>query len=334
MNNTGIHKLVRFLESVLGPYQQYPNKEYYFQCPFCVKQDGKKKLAIKLDKNGIGKRGEKTFTSYHCWRDTSHIGSNLYVLLKRLNRTDLYPTLTQILKECDVDMDISNIGNKFVFKSTKSNKHTIQLPAGFKSLSEFSNDIEYKNAMKYVTGRGVTYGDIIKYNIGYCDSGDYMGYIIFPSYDNNGELNFFTARSYYNVSKKHRTPSVDKNNIIFNELHIDWSKPITLVEGPFDLIAVKLNVIPILGKYIPDRLIRSMISHKVKIVYLALDDDALKDSIKHIELLLSHDIDVKFVDVKQYGDPSKAGFYNFWKLAESSPKITFLKLLELKMSIK
>ena len=53
-----------------------------------------------------------------------------------------------------------------------------------------------KHAYSYLKRRNITTQDILKYNIGYCDYGRYSNMIIIPSYDNNGKLNYFTARSF------------------------------------------------------------------------------------------------------------------------------------------
>jgi hypothetical protein len=56
--------------------------------------------------------------------------------------------------------------------------------------------ITARHALAYLKKRNVTKQDILKYNIGYCDSGQYNNMIIIPSYDSTGRLNYFTARSF------------------------------------------------------------------------------------------------------------------------------------------
>lgn len=109
---SNINKLVSFLDSILGDHKRFGKNEFYYRCPFCFKQDGKKKFAVKLDKDAVGKNGESIFTSYHCWRDVTHAGHNLYTLLKKLNLQHLSPQLTSILKEYKVDMDVTKINDK------------------------------------------------------------------------------------------------------------------------------------------------------------------------------------------------------------------------------
>jgi hypothetical protein len=326
-------KLLQFLVDILGDYRKFGKEEYYFQCPFCSKQDGKKKFAVKLDRDAVGKNGESIFTSYHCWRDVTHAGHNLYTLLKKLNLQHLSPQLTSILKEYKADMDVTKINDKFQKARVREHKVAL-LPKEFKSMiTDISNSVEYKNALRYLKKRGVTKGDIIKNNIGYAESGEYSGYIIIPSYNSNGEIDYFTARSYYDgVFKKHKTPNVDKD-IIFNEMHINWNEPIILCEGPFDYLAIKRNAIPILGKYISNLLMKTILKKGVKKIYLALDNDALKDSLKHIETFLKNEIEVYLIKMTNHKDPSDAGFTTFWKYFDEATRIDFSEILKLKMRL-
>ncbi len=57
----------------------------------------------------------------------------------------------------------------------------VELPSEFKSLIEPNNSIEYKHAISYLKRRNITLDDIMKYNIGYCESGVYSNCIVIPS---------------------------------------------------------------------------------------------------------------------------------------------------------
>ena len=75
--------------------------------------------------------------------------------------------------------------------------------------------------MKYIKNRGITNKDIIKYNIGYCEDGEYRNRIIIPSYDSNGNLNYFVGRDFYDSKLKYKNPKVSKDIIGF-DLFINW----------------------------------------------------------------------------------------------------------------
>ena len=90
----------------------------------------------------------------------------------------------------------------------------------------------YRKVEQYVKDRGITQEDIIRYNLGYCDSGIYSNRIIIPSYDRDNRLNYF-IRSVFDEEKfKYKNP-ISKNVTIF-ENQINWKEPITLTEGVFD----------------------------------------------------------------------------------------------------
>ncbi len=74
--------------------------------------------------------------------------------------------------------------------------------------------------------------------------------------DQDGNLNYFTARSFEEKPYvKYRNPSVSRD-IIPNEHLINWNLPIVLCEGLFDAIAIKRNAIPLLGKNIEPNLMK------------------------------------------------------------------------------
>ena len=143
--------------------------------------------------------------------------------------------------------------------------------------------------------RGITDDDIFRYQIGYCDDGPYAERIIIPSYDIKGNMNFFVGRSFEaDVYMKYKFPMVSKDIIPF-ELYINWNLPIILCEGGFDMISIKRNVIPLLGKQISNALKKKLISSKVKTIYVVLDNDALKDAIEHCRDLISYGKEVYLV---------------------------------------
>jgi len=190
----------------------------------------------------------------------------------------------------------------------------------------------FKNALHYTLNtRKLTKYDILKYQIGYCESGDYGGMIIVPSYDCNGMLNYFVGRSFYNsATVRHKNPEISKDVVGFDNI-IDWTQPITLVEGAFDAIATKRNTIPLFGKKILPQLRTKIIENRVQIINIALDPDAIADAVEEIEYFLSLGIQVRRVDLKQ--DPSDTGYERMIQLVSDTQNITLYDLITLKMAI-
>ena len=166
-----------------------------------------------------------------------------------------------LLKKLQVDVSklrkvYEIYGDDYIVSSQiEEDQIELRLPKEFKSLAEIPTGFKpiYKKVKHYATLRGIRNSDIIKYNIGYCDSGLYSGRIIIPSYDINNKLNYFIARSVFDDEPyKYKNPPVSKNVIMF-ENQINWNEPITICEGAFDALAVRRNAIPILGKFIPKK---------------------------------------------------------------------------------
>jgi DNA primase len=120
---------------------------------------------------------------------------------------------------------------------------------------------------------------IERFHIGFCYEGKYANRIIIPSYDAEGIVNYFVARSYETRPyRKYDNPEAEKQSIIFNEYLIDWNKDVYIVEGPFDSIFL-INAIPMLGKVMSDLLFDKLYENAKKII-IVLDGDAYKDAEK------------------------------------------------------
>jgi DNA primase len=156
--------------------------------------------------------------------------------------------------------------------------------------------------------------------------------IIIPTYDEDGRLNYFTARSFEKEPYiKYRNPSVSRN-IIPNEHLINWNLPIILCEGLFDAISIKRNAIPLLGKNIQSNLMKKIVTSVVNKIYIALDKDAMKQALRFCENLMAEGKEVYLVDM-QDKDPSEMGFTNFTKLIQKTVPLTYSSLMGYKLAV-
>jgi len=299
--------IISNLESVLGKGRNSNNDNIAFHCPFC--HHHKPKLEINLS------------TQYwHCWVCNA-AGRKISVLYRKLNVAR--EKISQIIKLLD----------ETEFKPSKTTTDTpvVTLPNGYRPLWKFDKGSpDYRNAIHYLRRRGVTIHDILKYRIGYCESGEYSGKIIIPSFDANGSLNYFVARAFYESdSFKHKNPKVSKDIIGF-ELHINWELPIVLVEGAFDAIAIRRNAIPLFGKTISNTLKKRIVERRVKTIYICLDRDARKQALETAEYFISNGIEVFFVDLTGK-DPSELGFKNIQELLNITVPMSSERLMEEKI---
>ena len=179
---------------------------------------------------------------------------------------------------------------------------------------------------------GITKEDIEKYSIGYCESGRYAKMVIIPSYDEVGDLNYFTGRSFEkDPFVKYRNPETSRDVIPF-ELFINWNIPLVICEGPFDAIAIKRNAIPLLGKNIQQNLLKKIVTSTVEKIYIALDTDAQKQALKFAEYFMNQGKEVYFMDLEGK-DPSEMGFNNFTKLIQKTFPIDQYGLMQRKLQL-
>jgi len=297
-------KLLALVESVLGKGRSTNKGNVAFHCPFC--HHNKKKLEVNM-----------VSQHWHCWVCNA-AGRKIITLFKKLNVERFkISKLFQFIEETE-----------YKPKITTTNTKAVELPAEFQPLWKINKlSPEYRNAVYYLKKRGITIHDILKYRIGYCETGLYSGKIIIPSYDANGVLNYFVGRAYYEDDVyKHKNPQVSKDIVGF-ELHVNWNYPVCLVEGAFDAIAIRRNAIPLFGKTIPDQLKHRIIENNVKTIYICLDKDARKQAIETAEYFMANGVDVYFVDIEEK-DPSDIGFGKINSILASTEKLTSEWLIE------
>jgi DNA primase len=300
--------LVNLVDSVLGTGKRTARGNQAYHCPFC--NHHKPKLEINFTEN---KKGDNPWNCWVCGKK----GKKLLTLFKQLEASpEIISQLKPLIKSGNSveEIIISNL---------------VELPKEFK---HFNDSVISRHALTYLKKRNLTKSDLIKYNIGYCEYGQYAKMVIIPSYDATGRLNYFTARSFEKDPYiKYRNPEVSRDIIPF-ELFINWDLPIILCEGPFDAIAIKRNAIPLFGKNLQPSLMKKIVTSKVQKIYIALDNDAIKKALEFCELLLNEGKEVYLVELKGK-DPSDMGFEHFTKLIQNTTPLNSYKLMEKKLSI-
>jgi len=303
-----LKKLQTLLESLLNRGSTLQNDEVAFHCNFC--HHSKKKLQVNLRTQ-----------MWQCWVCGAK-GRSIYHLFKKLKASKMhFEKLQQFIGYIPA-------------KATEKSYDDLSLPIEFKSFLQVeSSNPEFWNAFSYLKKRGLTREDILRYNIGYCETGPYSKMVVIPSYDVDGILNFFTGRSYYNdATFKHKNPKVSKDIIGF-EVYVDWKYPITVVEGVFDAIAVKRNAIPLFGKIVLEKLKKAVVKNNVKNINIALDKDARVKALQSCEYFINNGVSVTLIDLDE-ADPSDLGFSKINTLIQESRMLTPYQLMEMKIKEK
>lgn len=296
-------RIISLLEGILGK-GRINNDEVSFTCPYC--NHHKKKLSINI----ISQK-------WQCWV-CGKKGRKIYSIFKKLGTSS-----DKIKKYYNL------VGDAIPMQKLTEEK-VLGLPDEFIPILEGNkNSPDFRNAFRYIMKRGFSKYDILRYNIGYCEDGPYSGMIIIPSYDCEGQLNYFTGRSFYKTDFKHKNPQVSKDIIGF-DLLIDWNNPITIVEGPIDAMTVDNNSIPLFGKLISNELKKKIIENRTKRINIVLDDDAKSDAIKHSEYFMGYGISVHLIDMPGK-DPNELGRDTINKIIEESKPLSFEKIMEYKL---
>ena len=268
-------------------------------CPSCGAGSKKKKFSINTES-----------WNCHCWV-CGIKGKNPYVIFK----DNLEPAVAEFFKNsflCDKEFD-TNI-SKIICEKVK-------IPGGFLPL--FGNrkfiDPDVKSCLSYLNKRGLTKRDLWFFKIGTSLIGNFRRRVIIPSFDIDGDINYFSARSIDNSHRKYINARAAKSDIIFNEININWKKELTITEGPFDLFKSNQNSTCILGSSLHEGayLFKRIVANKTPIL-LALDRDMKSKSTKIAELLLSYDCNVRMANLGKFNDVGEMTKKEFSDIRENA----------------
>ena len=307
--------LINLLENVLGKSKPTSRGNHSFHCPFC--NHHKPKLEINTLTN------EKKENPWHCWVCNTK-GKTIRSLFKalKINGSKLEQLDSIIIpnKQSEVKYEQIQIPKEFI---------------AFKDVDKLDKlgQIKAKHAVTFLKNRGINKSQILKYNIGFCLEGEYADRIIIPSYDADGQLNYFMARSFeLDSSRKYKNPSVKNKNIIGLEYFINWEAPIILVEGIFDALTIQRNVIPLFGKTLSEALMKKLVLSNTEKIYVALDKDAQREALQHCQTLMNYGKEVYLVEMDGK-DANEIGFKNFLNIIENTYPLTFEKIMGIKLKI-
>tara|TARA_R110000824_G_scaffold21112_8_gene78962 strand:+ start:503 stop:1441 length:939 start_codon:yes stop_codon:yes gene_type:complete len=292
-----MNEKLSILSNILGSHFQ-TNDEHLFFCPYCKHE--KRKFSVNLKRD-----------VYKCWICNQR-GRSLHRVVRRFgtfNDQEAWRALVGAPKE-----DLSTFEALFEVEKVDEQSQVVELPKGFKSLTHKHLDSSGRKIRAYLENRGIHKKDILEWKIGYCVEGRYRDRVIFPSFNEDGDANYFVARTIADGDFKYLNPAASRN-IIFNELYLDFDKEITIVEGIFDAMKAK-NAVPILGSTLSESstLFRKIIKHDTPVL-LALDKDAKWKALKVKRLLLKYGIEVRELDLEEYEDVGEMSKDEFKRLS-------------------
>jgi DNA primase len=286
------------LESILGKGAlNSTSGESSFFCP--NHPHHKKKLAVNIKKG-----------NFHCWICDLK-GRNVGNLIRRFGGEskvqEYYQLVGEPIKRVQEEDDFKLFNEEENLPELKE----VSLPYGYRPFSEtiYSDFPEYKHYMKYLMEeRNLDFDTINFFKMGWSEI--FYNRVIIPSYDCDNNLNYFVTRFIVPGDLKYLNCQIDKTKIIMFESLIDWTKEITLVEGPFDAIPhYKHNVIPVLGSSLSseDALFKKISKENAR-VNVCMDndrEDIIEKALKMCQLFHGFGIECKFTDlsITGYKDP-------------------------------
>lgn len=283
-----ISEKISFIESAFGKGNTANNlTNIEVRCPICdgQKPTNKKKLAIRLADDVT-----------HCWV-CGFSSRSLLPLLKRFGTQEE-------LQQYKEKFATIKLGTQ-----QPEEKEVLRLPEGFRLLALCpENDRDARDVKNYLYDRGLSERDLWYFKFGVSNA--LFRRVIMPSFDSMGSLNFFTARAIDSEKKpKYIDPAKEivlKTEIIFNEINIDWTKEIVIVEGPFDMTKCPDNSTCLQGNQLSEStaLFNEIIYHDVP-VCLMLDDDAKLRSSKIAKHLSKYGIRVRCASLGSFHDPGE-----------------------------
>jgi hypothetical protein len=261
------HSIIRNIFEDVNGYLE--SEQLQVNCPRCQEKDG---LLYPDGKFNLEINTSKRV--FRCWRCDEPKFSGSLGRLVRIFGSDadyeIYKSFASIY------------GDNYSWEEDEKEYVPVQLPEEMILFSQMeNNNPEHFEAYSYmVLDRMVDRSIILKYRLGFCTTGKYAKRIIVPSYDLNGEVNYFVARTYDKTvkKKKYDNPKSNKDAIIFNEGFVNWDSTVYLVEGVFEMFSFPVNCIPMLGKILSLTLFKKLKELKPDIVVL-LDPDAYKETI-------------------------------------------------------
>ena len=274
---------LQLLKNILGKFH-HSNDEHLFHCPVC--KHHKRKFSINLEKG-----------AFKCWV-CDYYGRSIRRLVRKFGD---FQTL-QKWDKLHGREDITKFDDLFSEEAEVQPLQRFDLPKEFVSLANEDLPLAMTPALNYLRNRGIIKRDILRWKIGCCMHGEYNNRIVIPSFDEEGYVNYFIARTFNGAWKKYLNPPASKD-IIFNELYLDFDQDLVVVEGAFDAIIAGPNAVPILGSTLREnsKLFQMIVKNDTPI-YIGLDIDAENKSKKIIKDLLNYGIEVYKINTAGYDD--------------------------------
>lgn len=231
-------------------------------CPHC---GGKFTFGVNIEKHKI-----------NCFKDCGITTSPLKLVMQ-LEELETRAELNEFLNiQQEYESYDSLIFNQDY--SIKPKFNNISLPETFTPIN-MGNGIIADAARHSLTKRGFDITELAIQGVGYCNGGDYMGYIIFPFFEKS-KLQFFQGRKFAGAGPKMKNPKeedygIGKTQLLYNKDALFIYKKIYLVESITNALTIGERGVGILGKKISNYQLSLILKSPCEEVVIMLDPDAM-----------------------------------------------------------
>lgn len=222
-----------------------------------------------------------------------------------------------------------------IAKVEKKVTESLDLPESFTLLMQGDSMIA-KAARHYMRKRGFNIKKLSLHGVGYCSTGEYAGYIIFPYY-RKGKLVYMQGRVFMGGGPKMKNPDAEKygigkSSLIYNEDALFIYNRIYAMESITNCLTLGDLSIGLSGKTISPMQLTKIIQSPCKSIVIILDDDALSEAYK-FAMQVVHYKKVKVVHMPKGKDVNDLGKKKTMELVKKTPYSNYIDLLKGKNKI-
>lgn len=314
VNNSFKGKVKSYLVSKLNAYEYKHGWMRIPICPYCHKEE---KMGVNLSS-----------WRCNCFRCGEHPSPSQ--LIMDVEGIETYHELNKILNKGEYS-DTPFYEEKIQLSEAKP----LYLPEGYK-LINFGTSQLAKTMRNYIQKRGFDIDEMSRQGIGYCNTGQYFGYIVVPYYY-GGELRYYNARKVIGNGPRYNNPNKDitglgKEFIIFNHDALSMYKQVYICEGAFNALTMGVRGIATMGKAISRYQVNEILKSQVQHIIILLDPDA-KDKAIDLALKLVMYKKVKVIFLPEGKDVNDIGKKETLKLIYKTHYQSYSELIKIRNTL-
>lgn len=272
--------LLDYLDRRLGSHTGSGPEHQYF-CPFCIDRMGDESDHRKLWINTT--KGKAI--CYRC----GYGAATLLALFRAMNGGRLRFEELKIIKGTRTPPRVSVAAEllQLFYAPVEDDEEPspVLLPREYRPLADEFEDppLPLRNGVSYLKRRGISPAKAAVFKVGYCPTGEYAGYIVFPVCQGGSQV-YFTTRYAGKVGPKDlkcKNPKNQdgyhtRNTCLLNFDRVLGAPVVAIVEGGFDMMAHE-TAVGLMGKTIDEtqiRLLELLVENDTEEFVVSLDKDA------------------------------------------------------------